>query len=199
MHWTAIKRIIRYIKGTINYVLTLGGSNENRNQRITLQGSSDADWASDPNDRRSTSGYIFLINKHTISWQSRKQQSVATSSTEAEYQALASATSESLWLRTLLSELNFKQTHPTNIQQDNKSTIALAYNPINHRRTKHIDVAHHFIRDCINKNEIELQYCQTEEMLADIMTKPLARKKFEYCRQLMSITDLDMNIRRFTH
>ena len=189
-HWTALKRIIRYIKGTTNYSLILGGSYEKRDQPIILQGSCDADWASDVNDRRSTSGYLFSINQHTISWQSRKQQSVATSSTEAEYQALASATSESLYLRTLLSELNFTQKQPTTILQDNRSTIALAHNPINHRRTKHIDVSHHHIRDCIEHNQITLQYCSTEDMTADALTKALPRKKFEHCRNYMGILPL---------
>ena len=177
-HWTALKRIIRYIKGTSDYSLILGGLPEKHNQPIVLQGTSNADWASDVNDQRSTSGYLFSINQHTISWQSRKQQSVATSSTEAEYQALASATSESLWLRTLLSELNFTQEQPTTIQQDNRSTIALAHNQINHQRTKHIDISHHHIRDCIEQNKITLQYCPTEDMIADAMTKALSRKKF---------------------
>ena len=132
-------------------------------------------------DQRSTTGYVFMLNSHVISWQSRKQTSVATSSTQAEYQSLSSATKEALWLRMFLEEIGFKQQDATVIQQDNQSTISLAHNPINHGRTKHIDIAHHHLRECIQKNEIKLAYCPTSNMIADIMTKLLARIKFESC------------------
>jgi hypothetical protein len=195
-HWTAIKRILRYVKGTDHYVLTIGGlsggtnSNSSSNP-IILHGSCDADWGGDLDDRRSTSGYLFAINTGgAISWQTRKQTSVATSSTQAEYHALSTATKETIWLRTLLSELRFPQPSATVIQQDNQSTIALAHNPINHGRTKHIDIAHHYLRECIENKEITLEYCPTTSMVADIMTKPLSRTKFETCRHHMGIRTL---------
>ena len=127
-HWTAVKRIIRYVRGTINHALTLGGLSRGHN--FVLTGSCDADWGGDPNDRRSTSGYIFLLNSQVISWNSHKQATVATSSTQAEYQALSSAVKEAIWIRMLLTEIGFHQTITTTIQQDNQSTIALAHNPI---------------------------------------------------------------------
>ena len=185
-HWAALKRIFRYIKGTSNYGLILGGVSK-ESERITLTGSCDADWAGDLDDRRSTSGYIFLLNNHVVSWQSHKQSSVATSSTQAEYQALSSATKEALWLRAFLAELGFIQENATKIQQDNQSTIAIANNPTNHNRTKHINIAHHFIRESIEKNEIELHYCPTSDIIADMMTKPLSRAKFEWCRNYMGL------------
>ena len=186
-HWTALKRIFRYIKGTQQYALTLGGLSGRNGNEIVLSGSCDADWAGDADDRRSTTGYIFLLNNHVISWQTHKQTSVATSSTQAEYQALSSATKEAIWLRSLLAELDFKQANPTAIQQDNQSAIALANNPTNHKRTKHIDIAHHFVRECKEEKKITLEYCPTQNIIADVMTKPLTREKFERCRGNMGI------------
>ena len=149
-HWTAVKRIIRYIKGTQTFKLRLGLSGG-----LSLSGACDADWGGDIDDRRSTGGYLFWIANGLISWQTRKQSTVATSSTQAEYQALSNATKEALWIQALLGEIGFLQ-EATVIQQDNQSTITLANNPINHNRTKHIDIAHHFIRECIEENKIAL-------------------------------------------
>ena len=184
-HWTATKRILRYLKGTIEHGLTIGG--QSPNNTIELSGSCDADWAGDLDDRRSTSGYVFLLNDHVISWKTHKQAAVATSSTQAEYQALSEATKEALWLRTCLTELGFKQPTATRIEQDNQSTIAIANNPTNHNRTKHIDIMHHFIREAIERKDIELHYCPTSEIIADAMTKPLSRAKFEGCRNRMGL------------
>ena len=140
------------------------------------------------NDRRSTTGYIFLLNMHVVSWQMHKQTSVATSSTQAEYQALSSAIKEAIWIRMFMKEIGFTQTIATKIQQDNQSTIALAHNPINHGRTKHIDIMHHHQCEAIENSEIELEYCSTTKMTADIMMKPLTRIKFEMCRDKLGIS-----------
>ena len=186
-HWTAVKCILRYVKGTKDIVLTLGsrlsgGSmHSEQSDPITLFGSCDSDWAGDLDDRRSTTGYLFFINNGPVSWSTRKQTSVVTSSTQAEYQALSSAVKEAIWLRTFLKELGFSQLSPTIIHQDNQSTIALAKNPIHHGKSKHIDIVHHFIRECIEREEIELEYRPTADMIADALTKPLARGKFEKC------------------
>src|SRR4051794_20580211 len=185
-HWTAVKRIIRYVKGTIDFALELGGLSRGPNvERIILTGSCDADWAGDLNDHWSTSGYVFLLNDHVISWQTHKQTSVATSSTQAKYQALSAMTKEAIWLRTFLTEISFKQENATQIQQDNQSTIMIANNPTNHNQTKHIDIAHHFIRETIERKEIKVHYILTSEIIVDILTKPLTRPKFEHCRELM--------------
>jgi hypothetical protein len=127
------------------------------------------------------------LNNHAISWQTHKQASVTTSSTQAEYQALSSAAKETIWLRTFLTELGFNQETTTKIEQDNQSAIMIANNPTNHGRTKHIDIAHHFIREAIDKKEIELHYVLTSEIITDILTKPLTRTKFEHCRNLMNV------------
>jgi hypothetical protein len=192
-HWIATKRILRYIKGTSELSLALGGTNRsgtnnsNASDTPLLTGSCDADWGGDLIDRRSTTGYVFLLNDHPVSWRSHKQTSVATSSTEAEYQALSSAVKETIWLRMFMNEIGFPQQAPTMIQQDNQSTISLAHNPMQHNRTKHIDIAHHHIRECIEENKIAITYIPTSEIIADVMTKVLMRIKFEHCRDKLKI------------
>src|ERR1039457_5480265 len=158
-----------------------------KDNKLKVTGSADADWAEDLIDRKLYGGYLFSLSKGNISWSSKKQHTVAMSSSDTEYQALAAATKEALWLRSLLDELGYKQAQVTVIQQDNKSTIALARNLIQHERTKHIDVAHHFIRDCIERKVIDLAYCSTDDMLADIMMKPLPVGKFRSCREGIGI------------
>ena len=115
-HLLAAKRILRYIKGTIDYKIHFGS--ESTDNSITLKGYSDADWGSDPDSRKSTSGYVFIVNAGAVSWSSKQQPTVALSTAEAEYMALAHAMKEAIWLRTLLAELNFKQ-DTTVIFEDN--------------------------------------------------------------------------------
>jgi len=131
-----------------------------------------------------------MINGSTISWQTKKQQMVATLTTQAEYQALLTAVKEALWIRSILEELSFKQERPMIIDQDNKSTIALANHLVNHVHTKHIDIAHHFIRENIEENTIALQYCMTDDMKADIMTKILPFPKFTKCKKSINVQDM---------
>ena len=186
-HWIAVKRIFRYLKGTFNLALTLGNT---KNNDMKLTAACDSDWAGDTDDRKSTTGYLFFLNDGLISWQSRKQNTVATSSTQAEYHALSGAAKETLWIRQFLNEIGQQQQCATTILQDNQSTIALAYNPIIHNRTKHIDVIHHHIRELIEQQEITLEYRPTNEMPADAMTKALPRLKFEQCREAMRILEV---------
>ena len=134
-------------------------------------GYSDADWAGDADDRKSTSGYMFLIAGGPVSWKSRKQSTVALSTAEAEYVALSTAVQECMWMQRLLSELGNPPDGPTTILEDNQSSIAMAKNPQFHGRAKHIDIKHHFIRDQVSIGSIELQYCPTNEMLARRLDK----------------------------
>ena len=121
-------------------------------------------------------GYIFYISGGAISGSSKRQATVALSLTEVEYMALSQATREAIWLRTLLAELNYNQEHATTLFEDNQSAIALAKNPVHHVRSKHIDIQHHYIREKIESKEID--FMSTDEMIADALTKPLARPKF---------------------
>ena len=180
-HWTALMRVYKYLRGDPDRSLVFDGSTSCP-EGGNLIGFSDADWAGDVNDRRSISGYTFLLSNAAVSWQSKKQTSVAQSSTEAEYIALASATKEALWVRTFLSEM-YGSTFDapggpgTLILVDNQSAMALAKNSTFHDRTKHIAVRHHFIRDEIEERRIRVEYVPTGDQVADVLMKALAREK----------------------
>lgn len=183
-HWTAVKRVLRYLKGTASWALHIGGASPGL---VTLHGYCDADWAGDIDDRRSTTGYYFSLGSGSVTWNSKRQVTVALSSTEAEYMAVSSATRELVWLRRLLSELGVAQTVPTVLYGDNQGAIALAKNPVAHARTKHIDVQHHFIRQQVACDAVTLQYCPTAEMWADVLTKALPRDKHMVCVQALGL------------
>ena len=159
-HWTAVKRIFRYLKGTINYGLLYS-----ENASPDCVGFSDADWAGDLNDRKSTSGYTFQMSGATVSWRSKKQTCVALSTAEAEYIALSAATQEALWMRQLLTNLSVNIEKPITIYEDNQSAIAMSKNPQFHGRSKHIDIKHHFVRDQVEKKTVTVLYCPTGSML----------------------------------
>lgn len=163
-HWGAVKRLMRYIKGTCDYKLTYGTSNEN------LKGFSDADWASDLDERKSTTGYIFTIFGGAISWSSKRQATVALSSTEAEFMATVATIQEAIWLKNLYSEL-FNETRTTTIFCDNKGAIQVLNNNSYSSRTKHIDIKIKFIREHLQNKNIQLDYLSTMNMPADILTK----------------------------
>ena len=148
---------------------------------------SDADWAGDVDDRKSTSGYMFQIAGGPVSWKSRKQDTVALSTAEAEYVALSSAVQECIWLQRLLCELGKPLGGPTAILEDNQSSIAMARNPQFHGRAKHIDIKHHFVRERVSDGSIELKYCPTNEMVADILTKGLAHQQFSFLREIAGV------------
>ena len=188
-HWIGVKRVLRYIKGTLNYGL-IYKSTDSKGMMSDCCGYADADWAGDIETRKSTSGYVFQIGSSTVSWSSKRQSTVALSSTEAEYIALAHATQEAIWLRTLFHSMGFAQQKPMKIFEDNQGTIALAKNPKHHSRTKHIDIKYHYTRDAITEKKIRLEYCPTNEMVADILTKAVPKHQFEKLRSQLGVTKL---------
>ena len=173
-HWVALKRILRYLKGTSNYGLSYKGDVGGE-----ITGYSDADWAGDITDRKSTSGYVFMQAGDAISWKSRKQSCVALSTAEAEYIALSAAVQEALWLQQITSDLFNMHAKAMTIFEDNQSTIALAKIQHTHGRTKHVDIKYHFIRDEVEAGRIKISYFPTEDMIGDIFTKGLAIQKFK--------------------
>ena len=154
-----------------------------RDSPEAIVGYSDADWAGDIQDRRSTSGNVFLLGGGAITWSSRKQTSVALLTVEAEYLALSVATQEAIWLRHLQEELGVTNTGPTLIFEDNQGAISMAKNPVFHKRTKHVQIRYHFVREAVEQGTITLEYCRTDDMLADSFTKALARDQFEYTKE----------------
>lgn len=168
-HWQAVKRIIRYLKQTVNYKIVYS-----KTAKIEVKGYTDADYAGCIETRKSTSGYVFVLAKGPITWKSQKQAVVAQSTTEAEYIALALGVREALWLRSFLLELDI-ECSPVNIGVDNQSAIKLAQVQQLHSRTKHIDVKVHFVRDECEKGNIIVNYVSSSEQLADMLTKPLSK------------------------
>ena len=186
-HWTVLKRLLRYLKGTTKYGILYTTEGESK-----CIGFSDADWAGDTNDCKSTSGYVFMLSGGAVSWSSKKQKCIALSTAEAEYIALSSAAQESIWLRQLMTELGTPPEAPTMIFEDNQSTIAMTKNPQFHGRAKHIDIKHHFIREQVSQGTVELQYCPMTEMTVDILTKGLNRESFvKFCNKSGLIEPLD--------
>lgn len=173
-HWMAVKRIFRYLRGTVNKKLYYAKSSHG------LIGYSDADWAGEIENRRSCTGYVFTRGNGAISWNSKLQQTVALSTTEAEYMALSAATQEVLWLRQFEQQF-WSLAYPTMIFCDNRSAICLTKNDAYQRRSKHIDIRHHFIRQKCSTNEIKVAYIGTNDMLADGLTKGVTKQKHNFC------------------
>ena len=173
-HLTAALRILRYLKKTKHFVLWYQHSTDK------LIGFSDADYARDVDDRHSTSGYVFIFCNGAVSWYSGKQKSIITSTAQAEYVALSHASKEALFLRQLFTEFEGFDYDPVLTQEDNQAALAIAKNPVFYSKTKHIDICYHFVREVIADKHIVLQYCSTKEMIADILTKPIAKAIFEY-------------------
>ena len=184
-HWTGVKRIMRYLRGTSDY-----GIMYTKDHESVLTGHCDADWAGDVSDRKSTSGYVFSLAGAPVSWRSKKQTCVALSTAEAEYMSLASSTQEAIWLHELMNQLDEPSTEAMVIYSDSQSAIAMAKNPQFHGRSKHIDIKYHFIRGKIADGTVKLLYCPTENMQADILTKGLSKEKHnKFCR-LMNICNV---------
>ena len=181
-HWTATKRIFRYLRGTANCGLLYKKTDSD-----ALVGYSDADWGGDPDNLKSTSGYCFQIGGTLVSWKSKKECSVALSTEEAEYMALSNTTQEAVWLRELHQDLTNATDHPTIIHEDNQAAIKMAKNPQYHERAKHISIKYHFVREQVNNNVIELKYCPTQDMIADMFTKGLDKTKTVKLRELAGV------------
>jgi len=181
-HWKAAKRVLRYLKGTIDVGIVFTRTS------TPLMGYVDADWANCPDDRRSYTGYAFILGGSPVSWESRKQRTVALSSTEAEYMALSEAVKEAIYLKRMLSELGFYKLAEVNVYIDNNGARKLAENPVFHNRTKHIDVRHYFVREAIERERLIVSYTPTEDMAADMLTKGLAGPKLHKCIDLLGLS-----------
>lgn len=140
-------------------------------------------------DRKSVSAYVFSIGSGAVSWSSKKKTTVALSSTEAEYISATAATCQAIWLRRMLDDLGLTQEGATTIYCDNVSTISLSKNPILHSRTKHIELKHHFVRDMVDQDVVALPYCNTNQQLADVLTKALTREKFVCFRHQLGVLE----------
>ncbi|KAJ4719087.1 Retrovirus-related Pol polyprotein from transposon TNT 1-94 [Melia azedarach] len=186
-HFKAAKRILRYLKGTTNFGLFYSCSDN-----FELVGYSDSDWAGDTDDRKSTTGFVFFMGDTAFTWMSKKQPIVTLSTCEAEYVAATSCVCHAIWLRNLLKELRWSQEKPTKIYVDNKSAMALAKNPVFHDRSKHIDTRYHYIKECITRNDVHMEYVKSQDQIADIFTKPLKQEDFIRLRNSLGVIRLSL-------
>jgi hypothetical protein len=184
-HWSAVKRILRYLHETVDMGICIKKSGS-----LLLSAFSDADWAGDSDDRRSTGGFTVFFGGNLISWSSRKQSTVSRSSTEAEYKAIVDATAELIWLQVLLRELGITLQRSPTLWCDNIGATYLSANPIFHRRSKHIEVDYHFVRERVSSRQLDVRIISTKDQVADIMTKPLPRSSFSSFRHNLNIGNL---------
>jgi hypothetical protein len=184
-HMVAIKRVLRYIAGTLHY-----GCYYQREKEAQLTGFSDSDLAGDLDTRKSTTGVLYFLGSSLITWQSQKQRVVALSSCEAEYIAATTAACQGVWLARLLAELKGENVRSITLKMDSESAIQLSKNPVFHDRSKHIDVRYHYIRECIEENRVKLQSVRTAEELADILTKALGPQQFCELRSKIGVINV---------
>lgn len=181
-HMSALKRIIQYVKGTLDYGIHLYPSSFS-----SLVSYTDADWGGCPDTRRSTSGYCVFLGDNLVSWSSKRQPTLSKSSSEAEYGGVANVVSESCWLRNLLLELHCPIKKATLVYCDNVSAIYLSGNPVQHQRMKHIEMDIHFVREKVARGEVCVLHVPSRHQIADIFTKGLPRVLFDDFRDSTSI------------
>lgn len=184
IHMQALKRVLRYLKQTIAHGLHL-----TRTKNLSLTAFCNADWGGDTVDRKSTGAYIVYLGPNAISWSCKKQSTVARSSTEAEYRAIGSTTTEILWLQQLLLELGIHIAQPPTIFSDNIGANYLCANPVFHTRMKHLAIDYHFVRDLVAKNELQVSHVPSSHQLADLLTKPLSRRQHEFLTSKIGVVD----------
>lgn len=178
VHWQAAKTTLRYLAGTKNIGIKFGGIEEP--PELSVTGYCDADYASDTDTRRSTTGYVYTLNGGAVTWNSKLQPTVATSTAESEYMAACAAVKEALWLRQLSEDLDIS-TCTIKINSDNQAAITLLKHPIDSQRSKHIDVRFHFAREHVARQEVKFVYISTEHMVADALTKAVPINKHRFC------------------
>jgi hypothetical protein len=190
-HVGALKRVLRYLKASIDFQLTYGheasGSSGSSGPSISVFGHCDSDWGGSLDDRRSVSGTVFTIAGGAVTWQAQRQKSVALSTVEAEYMAACQAAKDAVWLRAFLGGLGLNASAPTTVHCDSQGAIALAKNPEHHQRSKHIDMRYHFVREQVTGGAIALVYTPTADMVADQLTKPLGRDMHNRCIRGMGL------------
>ncbi|GJU06945.1 ribonuclease H-like domain-containing protein [Tanacetum coccineum] len=181
-HFAALKRILRYVRGTVDFGLQLYAS-----ATTSLVGYTDADWAGCPSTRRSTSGYCVFLGNNLLSWSAKRQHTISRSSAEAEYRGVANVVAETAWLRNLLRELHSPLSTATLVYCDNVSAVYMSANPVQHQRTKHIEIDIHFVRDMVTAGQVRVLHVPSRFQYADIFTKGLPSALFEEFRSSLSV------------
>ena len=185
-HMEAVIRILQYLKSFPGKGLMFS-----KNNHLKVNGYTNADWAGNTTDRRSTSGYFMFVGGNLVTWRSKKQKVVALSSAKAEFRGMAKGLCELLLLRRLLTEIGFAPTSEMDLFCDNKEAIAIAHNPIQHDRTKHVEIDRHFIKENLQAKIIRFPFVKSKDQLADILTKAVSSKDFYNSLDKLRIEDLD--------
>lgn len=185
LHFQAAKRAMRYLRGTVNY-----GILYKKRGVEELMAFADSDYVGDVEDRKSNSGYAFLMNGSVVAWSSKKQPIVTLSITEAEFVAAAACACQAIWMRRILKEFGYTQEGCTTVMCDNSSAIKLSKNPVMHGRSKHIDVRFHFLQDLTKDEAIEMVHCGTHDQILDLLTKPLKLDAFKKLREQLGVCEV---------
>ncbi|XP_039033529.1 secreted RxLR effector protein 161-like [Hibiscus syriacus] len=185
VHFLAVKRILRYLQGTIDFGLRFTPSS-----RMALTGFADANWGSDVDDRRSTSGFCIYFCGNLVSWSSRKQQVVARSTAEAEYRSVACAAPEMVWLQSLLGELHVVSHGKATLLCDNTSVVVVCANLVLHSKFKHVELDLFFVREMVAMGQLQVHEVPAVEQVADVLTKPLSASWFLKHRQRLLVVQL---------
>ena len=181
-HVQSVKRIFRYLKGTINFGLWYPSK-----KSFSLKAYLDAEWDGCVDDRKSTSGGAFFLGESLVSWISKKQTSISLSTTEVEYIAASECCTQIEWMKQTLQDIKVVYENPTVFHCDNTSSISLSKNPVQHSKAKHIPIKYHYLREQAASKNIRLEYIPTQEQVADIFTKPLNRDVFEHLKKKLGI------------
>ena len=188
-HWTAVKNILKYLRRTKDVFLSYGGDEE-----LVVTSYTDASWNTDPDDSKSQSGYVFILNGAAVSWRSSKQSVVAKSSTESEYIAASEAAQEAIWMKEFIIELGVVPSalDPLTIYCDNTGAIANAQEPRSHKKMKHVKLRFHSIREYVQEGDIKICKVHTDLNVADPLTKPLLRAKHDQHQNAMGVRYITM-------
>lgn len=184
-HWIAVKRVLRYLKYTLHLGLKMSKS-----KSALVSGFSDTDWARCVDDRRSTRGFAIFLGSNLISWSARKQATMSRSSTEAEYKAMANATTEIIWVQSLLQELGIRSPPFARLWCDNLGATYLSANRVFHARTKYIEIDYHFVKERVAQKLLDVQFISTQDQVADRFTKALTIRKLEEFRNNLNLESL---------
>ncbi|XP_057495256.1 retrovirus-related Pol polyprotein from transposon TNT 1-94 isoform X3 [Actinidia eriantha] len=184
-HYDAVIRILRYLKSAPGKGLFFG-----RHDHIQVEAYTDADWAGSVSDRKSTSGYCVMVGGNLVTWRSKKQAVVSRSSAEAEFRAMSQGICELLWIKILLRDLKLGTPETMRLYCDNKAAISIAHNPVQHDRTKHVEIDRHFIKEKLNSGVICTPFVKTNEQLADIFTKGLGSRPHHFILSKLGMRDI---------
>ncbi|KAH9726797.1 hypothetical protein KPL70_008430 [Citrus sinensis] len=184
-HMDAVYRILRYLKCAPGKGLLFS-----KNNVSNIEGYTDSDWAGDQTTRRSTSGYFTFVEGNLVTWRSKKQKVVARSSAEAEFRGMAQGVCEMLWIKNILKDLGIDYAKPMNLKCDSKAAIEIAQNPVQHDRTKHVEVDRHFIKEKLDEKTIQFPFVQSGDQLADILTKVVSGRVFHDIIDKLGMIDI---------